>query len=98
MEDVNTFSTIWTDSLDGIRSFTIKSRWNGSPLPASDNIQLYIDNNANESLILWIEAPFYNDPAPPVTPGPIDSFIDFEVVHLFLLNQNNLYLQISIGP
>ena len=97
-EDVSKLSTVWTDSLEGIRSFTIESTWNGSPIPVADNVQLHISNQNNQSLILKIEAPFYNDPAPPTEAGPLRNVTDYEVIHLFLLNEDGEYLQVSFGP
>jgi len=95
---VSKLSIVWTDSLEGIRSFTIASTWNGSPIQVADNVQLHINNQNNQSLILKIEAPFYNDPAPPSEAGPLRNVTDYEVVHLFLLNEDEEYLQVSIGP
>lgn len=47
---------------------------------------------------LRIEAAFHDDPAPSEPPGRRDALWEFEVVELFLLGENDEYLEIELGP
>lgn len=89
------------DSLNGVRSFNVEKSWNGTNLSANETVQLRISVKDNSSLILTIDAPFYNDTAPPAlgnAAGPYQSLKNFEVVHFFLLNSKKEYLEIQVGP
>lgn len=95
--DVASLSSVWMDSLEGRRSFTIANTWDGSVLLAEENVQLDISIQ-NSNMILKVDAPFYNDPAPTASPGPYPSLSNYEVVHFFLLNGENEYLEVQLGP
>ena len=80
-----------------MRSFTIANTWNGTLLAPEEQVKLQIRNQANTSLILTVNAPFYNDSAR-TEAGPIPDLYNYEVVHLFLLNSKGEYLEIELGP
>ena len=82
-----------------IRSFTIAHTWNGTLLEPEDQVHLKLSIEANISLILKVDAPFYNDEPPtPAEPGPNPFLYNYEVVHLFLMNPDRTYLEIELGP
>jgi len=80
-----------------LRSFTIGHTWNGNLLAPEDQVNLQIRNEANTSLVLIVDAPFYNDD-PQTEAGPNPSLFNYEVVHFFLLNSKGEYLEIELGP
>jgi len=45
-----------------------------------------------------VDAPFHGDPPPAAAPGPVDRLWDYEVVELFLLGEDERYLEIELGP
>ncbi|MAG30992.1 MAG: hypothetical protein CL908_08890 [Deltaproteobacteria bacterium] len=81
----------------GRAAWTIRSEWDGTPAPAKEQVRLTLawDDAAAE---LRVEAPFHDDPAPPGAAGPHPGLWEFEVVELFLLGEEQRYLEIEIGP
>jgi hypothetical protein len=45
-----------------------------------------------------VDAPFRNDPPPPSPPGPTDRLWEYQVAELFLLGDDQRYLEIELGP
>jgi hypothetical protein len=80
-----------------ILSLAIASTWDGHLLSADQVASIGVRRDEGE-LVLEIEAPFADDPAPPTTPGSTPGLWDFEVVELFLLGQDERYLEIEMGP
>lgn len=85
----------------------INKKWDGSP--AADSTPpyaLYFSlSPATGDLIIKIDAPFFNDPPPPVEPCRYDELSDFEVVEVFISGMPNTqtrsfnpYIEIEIGP
>ena len=81
-----------------MRSFTIANTWNGTLLAPEDQVKLQIRNEANTSLILTVDAPFYNDSSQTDEAGPILDLFNYEVVHFFFLNPDRAYLEVELGP
>ena len=79
--------------------FEVQGTWDGKPLEAEEyaRIGLRVDR-ARAALVLTVDAAFYEDPAPEVQPGSVDRLWDFEVVELFLLGDDERYLEIELGP
>ena len=72
--------------------------WDGTPLPRpAAALRLYADE-ATDLLHLTVEAPFYGDPPPPGPPGPCWGLWNHEVVELFLLGDDDRYLEIELSP
>ena len=81
-----------------MRRFKIAHTWNGTRLPVEEIVEFYVSVKGN-SLILTVTAPFYNDPPPPMHPvGPYARLDNYEVVRFFLLNRDNIYLEVQLGP
>jgi len=74
----------------------IASTWCGQPTDERDHVALEVEVAAQLHLV--IDAPFYDDPPPKAPPGQLWGLWDFEVVELFLLGDEDHYLEIEIGP
>ena len=97
--DGSSWSSVWTDSLQGKRSFTIAKTWDGNSLLANETVQLDISINANNNTMsLTVRAPWYYDALPNADYGPYSNLSKHEVVHFFLLNDKNESLEIQYGP
>jgi len=88
-------------------SYTISKTWNGHELPTAWNkidltISAYsIVNNSLDSILITIDAPFYNSPVLPQAEDPpqfMDGLWDYEVVEVFFLGPNEKYLEIELSP
>ena len=86
-------------------SYTITKFWDNTDVPHRHQINLhlnYVKNHMNGSndLEIRIKAPFYDDPKPPsnATVGSMDQLWNYEVVEVFLLGEDNHYLEIELGP
>jgi hypothetical protein len=75
----------------------IARHWDGEPAAPSECAELAL-SRTEDTLIVRVDAPFHDDPAPPGSPGPTDLLWDYEVVELFLLAQPDHYLEIELGP
>ena len=71
--------------------------WDGQPLPEPDcaRFTLTLDE---AHLLVQVDAPFRDDPPPPAPPGPTDRLWEYEVAELFLLGDDQRYLEIELGP
>lgn len=67
--------------------------WDGIPLP-SPAARVFV----TPELVVRIEAPFHGDPAPAGPPGPRWKLWEHEVVELFLLGDDDRYLEVELGP
>ena len=52
----------------------------------------------SEALVVRVDAPFFNDPPPGASPGLTWRLWEYEVVELFLLGDNDEYLELEFGP
>jgi len=79
--------------------FEVQGTWDGKPLEAEEfaRVGLRVDRAA-AVLVLTVDASYYEDPAPEAPPGSVDRLWDFEVVELFLLGDDERYLEIELGP
>jgi hypothetical protein len=71
--------------------------WDGGPADPAERVRLVLDTSPG-GLTLEIEAPDHADPAPPTPPGPTPGLWDYEVVELFLVGENERYLEVEVGP
>lgn len=82
-------------------NFTISQTWDGQQLsPQSQfHFRLYVDQESG-SLIVEIDAPFFNDPKVPssVPVGSMPGLWDYEVVELFFLGEDDRYLEVELAP
>ena len=68
------FTLLWVNSCLGLE-YDIRMTWDGLPLNLSDSIHFSIHESPKmDGVEINIEAPFYDDPAPPGgQPGEVDS-------------------------
>jgi len=90
------------------KDYTIQLLWNGQGLNQSDWVHFSIGESENKDGVeINIDAPFYDDPAPP-NAQPGEAFFglwNYEVVECFFLSQNPTgkfgepdYLELEFGP
>lgn len=77
---------------------TIKSKWDGTPIPEQDWVLLTYDERCSQDIVIRIDAPFYNDPAPEARVGSTWALWNYEVVELFLVSSQGSYLELEFGP
>ena len=82
-------------------NFKIDSLWNSTPITDHLPVQLALSSTANkDNLLIEIDAPFFDDPAPPLSsPGPFSELWRYEVVELFFLaSSTNHYIELEFSP
>ena len=77
--------------------FLIASTWDGEPVLPAEQAQVLLSLGA-EHLEIEIDAPLHGDPVPPGPVGSTDSLWEYEVVELFLLGEEERYLELEFGP
>lgn len=77
--------------------FTIASEWNGKPVGADEvaDVTLFA---RGEALVVAVDAPFFDDPAPNAPTGRVDGLWEHEVVEVFLVGPGERYVEIELGP
>jgi hypothetical protein len=83
--------------------FSIANLWNSIPITNHQPVQITLSStNDKDHLLIEIDAPFFNDPAPlstSLTPGPYPELWNYEVVELFFLaSSTNHYLELEFSP
>jgi hypothetical protein len=74
----------------------VRSRWDGSALDhAAAEVELVV---GNELVTIAVLAPLRGDPAPEVGAGPCPRLWEYEVVEIFLLGDDERYLEVELGP
>ena len=85
-------------------SYTISTLWDNTSVPNDQTIDLklqFIHNNkGNKDLEIRVLSPFYDDPKIPgnASIGSMDQLWNYEVFEVFLLGEDNHYLEIELGP
>lgn len=79
--------------------FTLQVRhlWDGSPISPADEIELFIEPG-DETWLLRVRAPFYNDPPPRGPVGATWGLWEHEVVEWFIAGPGEDYLEIELSP
>jgi hypothetical protein len=75
----------------------IASTWNGIDLHESQIAEAELLSHSG-AMTIRIDAPFANDPAPPIPSGRCDGLWNFEVVEFFFVARDHHYLEIEVGP
>lgn len=70
--------------------------WDGRPARDDERYMLRLDYSA-KGLKIEIDAPFHDDPPPPLPPGRCDGLWNHEVVELFLVGASH-YVELEFGP
>jgi len=83
--------------------FSIEKLWNSVPITNHRPVQITLSStNDKDHLLIEIDAPFFNDPAPissSPSPGPYPELWNYEVVELFFLaSSTNHYLELEFSP
>jgi len=80
-----------------VQSLVVAQTWDGSPASSSDwvKVELALTSTA---LIVEVDAPFHGDPVPASPAGPTPGLWNYEVVELFLLGDEEQYLEVELGP
>lgn len=89
--------------------YTIGKRWDGSVLPVQDQIFFSIETSDQGTddpvIIISVDAPFYNDPAPRCDADDVcdtslnfDGLWNYEVVEVFIKGKLDKYIEIEMGP
>ena len=86
----------------------INKTWDGQQLPQGTSAYkvAFVMSAMTGDVILEIDAPYFNDPAPPMEPGKCMKVYDYEVVEIFIAAyphddesyEYSPYLEIQIGP
>jgi len=76
---------------------TIANLWDGEPASQSEHVAVSV-RTVGEEVIVTVDAPFYNDPAPPGKPGPTDGLWNYEVVEVFFLGRAERYFELEMSP
>ncbi len=75
----------------------IESKWDGTPAPAQEHVELELQRQ-HDGLLIRLDAPFFDDPPPPQAAGSTPRLWNFEVVELMLLGAAERYLELEFGP
>lgn len=76
---------------------SINHTWNGMAVdpPECGTVEVAVIADA---LTVRVEAPFHGDRPPALPAGSTDGLWEYEVVELFLLGEDDAYLEIEMGP
>lgn len=76
---------------------TIARLWNGTDAEPDEVVGLSLQPGA-DAFTVRVDAPFHDDPPPPRPPGPCERLWEHEVVELFVLGDDERYLEVELGP
>lgn len=75
----------------------VAQTWDGLPAPRQDWVKVELALGAY-TLSYRFDAPFHGDEPPPGPSGPTPGLWNHEVVELFLLGEDDHYLELELGP
>lgn len=75
----------------------IERTWDGMPVGPDEAVELAL-GLADGALRIDVDAPFHDDPPPPGPAGTTERLWEYEVVELFLLGDEERYLEVELGP
>ena len=83
--------------------FRIEHLWNSKPITNHQSIEITLSSTEKRDYLqIEIDAPVFNDPAPPsisAQPGPYPELWNYEVVELFFLaSSTGHYLELEFSP
>lgn len=76
---------------------TIEHTWDGQPVASDERVSLRFWFTEAEVQV-FVDAPFFDDPAPDHAPGPTPGLWNHEVVEVFFLGSEERYLEVELGP
>jgi len=71
--------------------------WRGDPIARDEIVRIDLELD-RDRLVVSVAAPLHRDPPPPGPEGSCDGLWNHEVVELFLLGDDDRYLEIELGP
>ena len=80
-----------------VQSLLVAQTWDGQPAPRGDWVNVELTLGA-QTLLIDIDAPFHGDEAPAGPVGSTPGLWNHEVVELFLLGDDERYLEVELGP
>ena len=78
--------------------FEIAKTWDGHQIQPAERVKIAYQVTASGDVDVEFDSPFYGDPAPDASPGPVWGLWDFEVVELFLVGADGTYSELEFGP
>ena len=75
----------------------IDRTWNGAHAEPGERLSVRLQTSASE-LRICIDAPFHDDPAPPMPRGTCPTLWEYETVELFVAGAGEGYLELEFGP
>lgn len=75
----------------------IATLWDGSPALAEERAELWLGVR-DSAWRVAVDAPFFDDPPPPVPTGSAPRLWEHEVVELFVFGAGERYLELELGP
>jgi len=84
--------------MDGAtQTLLVAQTWDGQPAARQDWVKLELELTRH-TLSVAIDAPFHGDEPPTAAAGPTPGLWNHEVVELFLLGDDERYLEVELGP
>ena len=78
----------------------VAKTWDGRPLPALEVATVVLTAADDGGVDVAINAPFYNDPTPPLPPGRTPGLWEWEVVEVFIASHGGgdcPYVEVGCG-
>jgi hypothetical protein len=75
----------------------VAQTWDAHPIDDSEQVVVTLDRGGDD-LVVEADAPYHGDPRPIAGPGRLDRLWEHEVVELFLVGENEHYLELEVGP
>ena len=81
------------------RVLCIDQTWSGEELATAEQVRVQL-HATDKGLRVWVESPWYKDPAPPDAPGLVDGLWEYEVVEVFVASaaEPERYVEVELGP
>lgn len=78
-------------------AWIVDRTWDDRPVGPDESVRVTLRLDP-EKILVEVDAPFHDDPSPPEPAGSLDGLWEFEVVELFLLGEDEHYLEIELSP
>ena len=79
--------------------FVIKTSWDSEPNHSDDHVKVSFEgSDHNNGLWMSVQAKFHDDPAPTANQGALWKLWVHEVIEVFILGDDDRYLEIEVGP
>lgn len=75
----------------------VAQTWDAQPIDESEQVVVTLFRRS-EDLLVEVDAPYHGDPRPVTGPGRLDRLWEYEAVELFLVGDDEHYLEVEVGP